>query len=169
MLLVPSRNQTILIASAICLGLLYSSCMWPRETSFFSNFSMRQFVEQSKSSAGLICDPMGGGGGGGSGSLVGSMGPGGTHFNSYKGDSFDCRLESTNSFDETKLFSALKLAVERALHDNGAQITDSGSPGSAKFYFAYALKNVRGRVQVSGTRIGPDYYDVHADLDETGN
>ena len=129
---------------------------------------MRQFVEQSKSSAGLICDPTGGGGGG-SGSRVGGFGPGGTHFNSHKSDSFDCRLESTNSFDETKLFSALKLAVERALHDNGAQITDSGSTGSANFYFAYALKNVRGRVQVSGTRIGTDYYDVHANLDETGN
>jgi hypothetical protein len=78
-------------------------------------------------------------------------------------------LDSNNSFDETKLLTALKLGVERALHDNGAQITDSGSTGFANFYFAYVLKNVRGRVQVSGTRIGPDYYDVHANLDETGN
>jgi len=162
-------KHTILTALAICLGLLYSSCLWSRESSFFSNFSMRQFVEQSKSSAGLICDPAGGSGGGGMGSRVGGFGPGGTHFNSHKSDSFSCRPESTNSFDETKLFSALKLAVERALHDNGAQITDSGSTGSANFYFAYALKNVRGRVQVSGTRIGTDYYDVRANLDETGN
>ena len=162
-------KQTILTAFAICLALLYASCMRPRETSFFSNFSMRQLVEQSKPSAGLICDPTGGGGGGGDGSSVGGFGPGGTRFSSNKSDSFGCRLESTNSFDETKLFSALKLAVERSLHDNGAQITDSGSAGSANFYFSYALKNVRGRVQVSGTRIGPDYYDVHANLDETGS
>lgn len=164
-------KQTILIAFAICLGLLYSSCMWPRATSFFSNFSMRQFVEQSKSSAGLICDVTGGGGGdrSGIGSRSGGLGPGGTHFNSNKSDSVTCRLEPNNSLDETKLFSALKLAVERALHDNGAQITDSGSKGSANFYFAYDLKDVRGRVQVSGTRIGPDYYDVHANLEETGN
>ena len=109
---------------------------------------MRQFVEQSKSSAGLICDPIGGGGGG-IDSNAGGLSSGGTHFNSHKSDSFAGRLESTSTFDETKLFSALKLAVERALHDNGAQITDSGSRGSANFYFAYALKNVRAR---SGVR-----------------
>lgn len=170
MLLVPSMKQTILTAFAICLGLLYSSCMWPRETSFFSKFSMRQFVEQSKSSAGVICDVTGGGGGGnGIGSRSGGLGPGRTHFSSNKSESVTCRLEPNNSFDETKLFSALKAAVERSLHDNGAQITDSGANGSADFYFAYTLKNVRGRVQVSGKRIGPDYYDVRANLDETGN
>ena len=168
MLLRPSMKVTILTAFAICLGLLNSSCMWPRETSFFSNFSIRQLVEQSKSPAGLICDVIGGGGGG-IGSRAGGLSSGGTHFNSHKSDSIACRLDPTNSFDETKLFSALKLAVDRALHDNRAQITDRGSTGSANFYFAYTLKNVRGRVQVSGTRIGTDYYDVHADLDETGN
>jgi hypothetical protein len=171
MLLVPAQKQTILIALAICSGLLYSSCRWSNESSFFANFSMRQFVEQSKSSAGLNCDVIGGGGSdsGGIGSRAGGLSSGGTHFNSYKSDSIACRLEPTGNFDETKLFSALKLAMESALHDNGAQITDSGSTGSANFYFAYTLKNVRGRVQVSGTRIGADYYDVHANLDETGN
>jgi hypothetical protein len=112
---------------------------------------------------------MSGGGGGGIDSRAGGLSRGGTHFDSHKSDSFACRLESTGTFDETKLFSSLKLAVERALHDNGAQVTDTGSTGSANFYFAYALKNVRGRVQVSGARIGTDYYDVHADLNETGN
>jgi hypothetical protein len=168
MLLLPSMKQRILIACAICLVLLYSSCMWPRETSFFSNFSIRQFVEHSKSSPGLTCDPIGGGGGG-IGSRAGGIGSGGTHYNSHKSDSFACRLKSNDSFDETKFFSMLKLDVERSLHDNGAQITDSGSTGSTNFYFAYALKDLRGRVQVSGTRIGTDYYDVHADLDESGN
>jgi hypothetical protein len=142
--------------------------MWSKETSFFSNFSMRQMVERSKSSAAFACDPTGGGGGG-IGSRAGGIGFGGTHFNSHKSDSVACRLKSNQPFDETTLFSALKIEVERVLHDNGAQITDSGSSGSANFYFAYALKNVRGRVQVSGTRIGTDYYDVHADLNETGN
>lgn len=170
MLPAPSMKPTILSAFAICLGLLCSSCMWPRETAFFSKFSMRQFVEESKSSTGVICDVTGGGGGGsGIGSRSGGLGPGGTHFSSNKSDSVTCRLEPNNSFDETKLFSALKVAVERALHDNGAQITESGADGSGNFYFSYTLKNVRGRVQVSGTRIGPDYYDVRANLDETGN
>jgi hypothetical protein len=47
MLLVPSRKQTILIAFAICLGLLDSSCMWSSETSFFSNFSMRHLSNKA--------------------------------------------------------------------------------------------------------------------------
>jgi len=161
-------KHTTLIAFAICLALLYSSCVWSRETSFFSNFSIRQFVEHSKSSVELICDSAGDGGGG-IGSHAGGISSGGTHFNAHKSDSFACRLKSNDSFDETKFFSILKLDVERALNDNGAQITDSGSTGSANFYFAYALKNVRGRVQVSGTRTGTDYYNVRADLDENGN
>lgn len=160
-------KHTILIAFAICLALLYSSCVWSRETSFFSNFSIRQFVEHSKSSAGLICDS--GGGGGGIGSHAGGISSGGTHFNAHKSDSFGCRLKSNESFDETKFFSTLKLDVERALNDNGAQITDSGSTGPTNFYFAYTLKNLRGRVQVSGTRTGTDYYNVRADLGESGN
>ena len=169
MLLLNSMKHTISIGLLLCFALLCASCRWSPETSFFSNFSTRELVERNKSSAGLTCDPMGGGGGGADGSRTGGIGPGGTHFNSHKGDSFACRLKSTDSFDETKLFSALRLDVEQALRDNGAQITDSGSTGAANFYLAYALKNVRGRVQVSGRRTGRDYYDVHADLDETGN
>jgi hypothetical protein len=161
-------KYTILIGSAGFFALLCASCMWSPETSFFSNFSVRQLVERRDTSSGLICDPMGGGGGG-IGSRAGGIGSGGAHFNSYKSDSCGCRLKSNEAFDEARLFSALKLDVERALHDNGAQITDSGSSGPANFYLAYAVKNVRGRVQLSGRRIGSDYYDVRAVLDEHGN
>ena len=80
-----------------------------------------------------------------------------------------CRLKSNEPVDETALFNALKLDVERALHDNGATITDSGSSGAANFHFGYTLKNVRGRVELTGTRIGTEYYDVRADLNETRN
>ena len=170
MLLLHFTKHRILIALAVCVALFSASCMWSPESSFFSSFSTRQLVERNKSSAGLTCDPIGGGGGGGGvGSRAGGIGSGGTHFSSHKSDSFACHLKSKDSFDETKFFTALKLDVEHALRDDGAQITDSGSTGSANFYFAYALKNVRGHVQVSGTRVGTDYYDVHADLDETGN
>ena len=160
-------KRTILVLVG-CLTLLAESCMWHPETSFFSNFSVRELVQHAKSSAGLTCDALGGGGGG-IGSRAGGVGSGGTHFNSHKSDSCGCRLSSNKAFDETGLFSALKLDVERLLHDSGAQITGSGSSGPANFYFAYALKNVRGRVELSGTRIGTDYYDVRVDLDETGN
>lgn len=161
-------KHTVTIGLLLCFALLCDSCRWSPETTFFSNFSTRQLVERNKSLAGLTCDPIGGGGGG-VGSRVGGIGSGGMHFNSHKSDSVACRLKPDESFDETKFFSALKLDLERALHDNGAQITDSGSNGAVDFYLGYALKNVRGRVQVSGQRIPPDYYDVHADLEETGN
>jgi hypothetical protein len=137
------------------------------ETPFFSDFSVRELVESAKSSAGFTCDPIGGGGGGSDFNMIGGTGPGGTRFNYYKGDSFTCRLKSNEPFDEAALFSTLRVSVERALQNNGAQVTDSGSSRPADFYFAYVWKNVRGRVQVSGTRIGTDNYNVHADLQES--
>ncbi len=161
-------KRTISIAVVVLLAFLCTSCLGSRETSFFSNFSVRQLVEGSKSSAGFVCDPIGGGGGDSQFRTRG-IGFGVARFNSHKSDSLGCRLKSNEAFDETLMFSSLKLAVERALHDDGAQITNSGSSGPANFYFAYALKNVQGRVQVSGTKVGTDYYDVHADLDENGN
>ena len=153
---------------AVCIGLLHTSCLWSRETSFFSNFSMRQLVERNESSAGLTCNPIGGGGGG-IGSRTGGIGFGGSHFGSHKSDSCGCRVRSYEAFDETRFFSALKRDVESSLHDTGVQITETGSSGAASFYFAYALRNVHGRVQVSGNRLGSDYYHVSADLQETGN
>ena len=167
MLLLHSMKHRILIALAVCVALFSASCVWSPESSFFSSFSTRQLIKRNKSSVGLTCDPIGGGGGGGS--RAGGVGSGGTHFSSHKSDSFGCHLRSNDSFDETKFFTALKLDVEHTLRDNGAQITDSASTGSANFYVAYALKNLRGRVQISGTRIGVDYYDVHTSLDESGN
>ena len=169
-MLLPYMKTKISMALVVCFALLYSSCVGSRETSFFSNFSVRQLVERSKSSAGITCDGNGGGGGGGIRTRAGGIGFGGTRFNSYKSDSFGCRLKSNEPEDfETRLFAGLELDVQQALRDSGAQITENGNPKPATFYFAYTLKNVRGRVQVSGTRIGTDYYDVHADLDENGN
>lgn len=170
-MLLPYMKTKIATALTLYFALLFSSCVGSRETSFFSNFSVRELVERGKSSAGLICDANGGGGGGGGvRTRAGGIGFGGTRFNSHKSDSFGCRLKSNEPVDfETSLFAGLELDVQKALHDNGVQITETGNPNAATFYFAYTLKNVRGRVQVSGTRIGTDYYDVHAVLDESGN
>jgi hypothetical protein len=126
-------------------------------------------VERNKSSGGLNCDPVGGGGGNGIGSRASGFGLRGAHFNSHKSDNFACRLQSTEAFDEGRLFSAMKLDVERTLRDTGAQITQNRSSGPANFYFAYELKNASGQVELSGTRTGGGYYDVRADLNETGN
>ena len=159
------------IALVLSFALLCPSCIGSKETSFFSNFSVRQLLERSKSSAGLTCDSNAGGGGAATGSRTGGVGFGGTRFNSHKSESFACRLKSNGpeDLDETRFFAGLKLDVQEALRDSGAQIIDSGNPNSASFYFVYTVKNVRGRVQLSGTRIGTEYYDVHADLDESGN
>jgi len=158
-------------AFALCVTLFSAACNGPRESSFFSNFSMRALVEKNESSTGLSCDPNGGGGGGGIRSSSGGFGLGRTRFSSHKGDSFACRLraEAVDGFNETRLIRALRSDVELPLRENGAQINESGNIDAASFYFVYALKNVQGRIQVSGKRIGADYYDLHAQLDETGN
>ena len=161
-------KRTILIMLVAGSALIVESCVSYSETSFFSNFSTRQLVQRTKSSAGLNCDALGGGGGG-MGSRAGGVGPGGAHFSAHKSDSCGCQLVKDAGFDETRLFSDLKLDLERALQNKGAQITDSGLSGPANFHISYVLRNVHGRVQLSGTRIGTNYYDVHADLEETGN
>jgi hypothetical protein len=163
-------KRTISIAIAVYVTVLCASCISSREeTAFFSNFSITDLVESGKSSASFACDTIRAGGGGADFNRTFGVGSGGRRFNSHKSDSFTCRLKSNESFDETDLFSMLKLDVERALHDNGAQITDRGSSGSADLYFAYVVKDVRGRVQIAGHRIGSDHYNVHANLEETNN
>ena len=127
---------------------------------------MRQLLQQSESSAQLKCDQLGGGGGG-NGFHIRRIGSGKTHFNSFRSDNFACRLTSNEPLDETHLFSVLKLNLERALNDNGAQITESGSSDPTNFYFAYTLKGVRGRVDLSGQRGAVDYYNITANLSES--
>jgi hypothetical protein len=145
--------------------------MWSLETAFFSSFSVRKLIEKHQSSAGLSCDAAGGGiaGGGGGFGRVAGFRSGAAQFSSSKSDSCGCRMNSDEAFDEVALFSSLKVDVERALHDIGAKITDTGSSGPANFYFAYALKNVKGRVELSGARLGDHNYSVSANLNETGN
>ena len=142
--------------------------MWTNETFFYANFSVRQLVEQSESAEWLKCDLLGGGGGGNQ-VRIRRIGSGETHFNSHKSDNFACRLKAEESLDEARLFSALKLGVEHALNDNGAQITDSGSSGADNFYFAYMLQGVSGRVELSGQRGVAGYYHIRAALNETGS
>jgi hypothetical protein len=119
-------------------------------------------------SAGLECDNSIAGGGGG-GARTGAWGFGQSNYNSSKSDSCGCSLNPDEAFDEAALFAALKVDVERTLRDNGAKIVDSGSTGQANFYFAYTLKNVNGRVALSGTRSGNHFYNVIANLTESGN
>jgi len=141
--------------------------MWSPNTSFYSKFSVRELVERNKASTPVTCDDSTGGGGGGIGSYAGGWR--GTSFSSHKSESIGCRLQSNESFDEGALFAALKLDVERTLHDTGAQIADRGSSGPASFFLNYVVKSVHGRIELSGTRIGNGYYSVNAVLEEKSN
>ena len=163
----PPMKHKLWIVIALSVLLLCTSCERSPESHFFSSFSIRQFVENSKSSAGLTCDTIAGGGGSDFNSMS-TIKPGGSRqLDSHKGDSWTCHLKPGAPVDEAALFSILKVDMERTLHDNGATITDRGSSGLANFYFVYKLKDLEGRVELRGTRIGTDYYDVHANLNET--
>ena len=141
--------------------------MKANETSFYANFSVRELVQQSGSSVWLKGELLGGGGG--HQVRIRRTGSGATHFNSHKSDNFACHLTSDESLDETRLFSALKLGIEHALNDKGAQITDTGSTGPGNFYFAYMLQGVLGRVELTGQRGAAGYYNIRAALRETGS
>src|SRR5258707_1145536 len=103
--------ERISIALTLCFALVCAACVGFKESSFFSNFSLRTMVEHNKSSAGLACDPNGGGGGGGIRISTGGFGFGRTRFSSHKGDGFACRLKSDAAagFSETRLLAGLRL------------------------------------------------------------
>jgi hypothetical protein len=160
--------KTIPIALTLCLATLSSACIGYGTSSFFSNFSVRQLIKGHEANTGLACDPNGGGGGGGGTIGTGGFGFGWRHIHAHKGDAFACRLspDAVERFDDAGLLAALKIDVQKALNDSGAKITESGNPDPQTFYFKYTLKDVQGRVQVSGRRFGNDYYSLSADLDE---
>jgi hypothetical protein len=142
------------------------------ESPFFAKFSMQDLVTANKSFAGIGCDPMGGGGGrdyNGIGGRTGGFGRGRMHFQSYKSDSFACRLQSDTfaSADEDRLIAALKKPVEDSLRQYGANIKESGSRELHSFYVSYAINDIQGRIQVSGKRMGVDFYTLQANLEES--
>ena len=51
--------------------------------------------------------------------------------------------------------------------ESGAKITDGGGRDAGGFCFEYASGDVRGRVKVTGRRIGGGYYSLRAELDES--
>ncbi|HAF16527.1 MAG TPA: hypothetical protein DHU55_14595 [Blastocatellia bacterium] len=141
----------------------FTACLHWGQSSFFASFSLRQLVEKNKIHPGLDC---GAGGGAGIGGGSGFFGTKESH--SHKAEDFSCRLKAdrVESFDEANLIAALKQDVERDLGKSGAKIVDSGSADSRSFFFLYILNKTQGRVEVSGKRIGEDYYTLKADLDE---
>ena len=164
-----NRNR-ILILSAIGFIAAQGACNKSLESPFFAKFSMQELVTANKSMAGIACDPMGGGGtGNGIGTRAGGFGGGGLHFQSHKSDSFACRLQSGTlaSADEDRLIASLKKPVEDLLRTYGANIEESGSREARSFYVSYANNDIQGRIKVSGQRIGPGFYNLQANLEES--
>ena len=165
----PNRNRILILFMIGIIG-APGACTTSPESHFFAKFSMQDLVTANKSVAGIVCDPMGGGGGGsGIGGRAGGFGGGGIHFQSHRSDSFACRLQpdSFASADEDRLIASLKKPLEDSLRKYGANIKESGSREPRSFYFSYSINDIQGRIQVSGQRIGVDFYNLKADLEES--
>jgi hypothetical protein len=158
-----------LIAVSILLIIVSSACSSAPESPFYKSFSMREVLTSNKP-VGFDCDAAGGGGTGSEGIFSRSGGVGGRiHFHSQKDDAISCRLTSgeLTSANEEMLIVSVRRQVENLLRTYGASIKETGSRNARSFYFAYAIKDIQGRIQVSGTRIGGDYYSLQAELEET--
>ena len=164
-----NRYLIFFLMGAIVTG---SACTISKETPFFTKFSMSDLVTSNKTFKGFQCDALGGGGGGGGTegifSSSGGLGRGGMRFHSQKSDSFACRLHSDTLpvADEAELIASLSKQVEDSLRTYGADISERGNRNSHSFYFSYVIKDIQGRVQVSGKRMGLDYY-IQAELEES--
>jgi hypothetical protein len=157
-----------LTAVSMLLIIVSSACSSAPESPFYKSFSMREVLTSNKP-VGFDCDAAGGGGGNGNGifSRSGGIG-GGIHFHSQKGDAFSCRLKSElTSANEEMLIVSVRRQVENLLRSYGASITETGSRNARSFYFAYAIKDIQGRIQVSGMRMSGDCYSLQAELEET--
>jgi hypothetical protein len=164
-----NRNRILMLFVFGIIG-MQGACNMSPESPFFAKFSMQDLVTANKSMAGIDCEPMGGGGGGnGIGSRSGGLGRGGFQFQSHKSDSFACRLQSDSfaSADEDRLIASLKKPVEDSLRKYGANIKESGSRNPRSFYVSYTINDIQGRIQVSSQRIGVDFYNLQADLEES--
>jgi len=164
-----NRNRILILFVFGIIG-AQGACNMSPESLFFAKFSMQDLVTANKSMAGIACDPAGGGGtGNGIGSRAGGFGGGGIHFQSHKSDSYACRLQSDSfaSADEDRLIASLKQPIENSLRTYGANIKESGSSEPHSFYVSYAINDIQGRIKVSGQRIGPGFYNLQANLEES--
>lgn len=146
----------LLLSTAACISMF--------ESSFASAFSLKELVQRNQTNSGLNCST-GGGGGGGSGIGTGAGGIGGTHSNFHKGESFSCQISDAEKFDRAKFIQTLKASVEKDLETNDAEITSSKNTDTS-FTIEYVLGKTSGRVEISGTRSGGNYYSFDAKLSE---
>ncbi len=153
-----------LVAALVIAALILTgyATMKPKQSSFFSNFSLHGLVRENKTRAGQICSSGAVGGGGGGAAFIGAEGS-----HSRKSDSFGCRVKSDDGgrFDESELVNTLREDVERDIQAGGAKILDRGNV-SGGFYFEYSVGDIQGRIDISGKKIRENYYELEAGLEE---
>jgi hypothetical protein len=156
------KKSILLVAPFVLLlsCVVYAALMNHTQSTFFSQFSLRELVEKNQSKFGLNCSGGGIGGGGGGG------GRRGFHF--HKGETFSCRTQTVEGeqFDETKFIASLKSEIEKRLSASEATIVDSGIPDASSFYFEYGIGNTLGHLEISGKLLRENYYSLKANLDE---
>jgi hypothetical protein len=146
----------------VSMGVICAAALNLTQNTFFSAFSLRSLVDRTSPRSGLDCSSGGIGGGGGGGSV------GGKESRRHKGESLSCRIKSgaSEQFNEAEYITAIRQMVEKDITASGAKIT-GGEPTNANgFYYKYSFEKTLGRVELSGKRVGNDYYSLEASLDE---
>src|SRR5258707_9254544 len=138
-ILLKAAFFTVLMFGAGCTAYMSSF-----QSPFFFKFSLEKLVQRNKSQGGLTCS--GSGGGGGIGGSSGVIGRKESHF--HKGESFSCQMTDAEQFDEAAFIQALKHSVEADLEESKAKIVKGENLDATKFYFEYALEDLRGRVEI---------------------
>ena len=133
------------------------------QTPFSSQFSLRELAERSKATSGLNCEKGASGGGGGGSNSIFAGGKSTSHYS--KSEDLSCQLKNERDFDEAGLMKDLSQTIEQDLKSAGARIIENKMDGTHSFYFRYELKDLNGKIQISGRAAG-NYYFLNAILAE---
>jgi hypothetical protein len=132
-----------------------------KQNSFFTAFSLRALVERTIHCSGLDCASGGIGGGGG----------GVKETRWHKGESLSCRIKSgaREQFNEAECIASLREVVEKDIIASGAKIIGGEPLTASGFYYEYSIGKTLGHIEITGKRVGDDYYSLKASLDEIGS
>src|SRR6266850_8283193 len=138
-----------------------------KPSTFYSNFSVAELVKKDNSRFGIASGVGMGGGGGGGGMSTGKNVLGSKEAHYRKGESFSCRLESSErgEIDESELMQFLKASVEQAIIDTGASVINSSDLPSG-FFLEYNDEDIQGRIELTGNLSGVNHLELKANLIE---
>ena len=125
---------------------------------FFTEFSLKDLVENNTSPSGSLFASHSGGGGG-------SVASGGNSERTTHNKSahlfYQVKSEDVDKFDEKQFISSLRKDVEDRINQSGLIITKTDSPSSSNFHLEYEFEKMKGQIDISGaTKNG--YYELQA-------